>query len=202
MKIVLDETICKKQKLDLPQVLLLLAVRMSPKFSETLQTLVDKQALVKDFGEFVITQHWNDVVDEIIADSAGLIDDEQWLSSLAREFAQTFPQGKMPGTPYYYRCNNRELALKFKRFFMSHPEYKPSEQMKERIINAAKRYNREMDFDPKYRTLSKYFISKVKPVTDDEGITHNEEVSQLATYLENEGQEDSNNDDWLVQSFN
>lgn len=202
MKLILDEKICNKKKLDLQEVLLLLSIRTSEKFSEVLKGLEEKKAIVKEFGEYVITQHYNDVVDEIIADSSGFIDDEEWLTSLAKDFAQTFPKGKMPNSPYYYRCNTRELVLKFKRFFLLHPEYKPSEQIKERIIDAAKRYNREMDFDPKYRTLSKYFISKIKQVLDEEGIVHNEEVSQLATYLENEGQEESETQDWLVHSMN
>lgn len=202
MKITIDETTCKKKKLSVPEMLLLMAVRLSPRYSETLQSLMDKQAVTGSPGELAVTQHWSSVADEILSDSTGLVDDMHWLSQLAKEFAQTFPIGKMQGTPYYYRCNNKELALRFKRFFASHPEYKPSENMRQRIINAAERYNREMDFDPRYRTLSKYFISKVKQVPDDEGIIHNEEVSQLASYLENENQDTADNGDWLVKSRN
>jgi len=129
--------------------------------------------------------------------------EDDWYKNLAKEFAQTFPQGKMPGTAYYYRCNTNELVNKFKKFFLSHPEYKPSEEMGERIVDAAKRYNREMDFNPRYRTLSKYFISKMKPVMDEEGIVRNEEVSQLASYLENKDEDNSPvSGNWLFNPKN
>ena len=31
---------------------------------------------------------------------------------------ECFPQGKMPGTAYYYRCNNAEVVKKLKKFFV------------------------------------------------------------------------------------
>jgi len=203
MKLDLTPKLLTKHKLTLPQLFLLLSIR-EEKLSATLDELLQRQAIVKEKDGYFITQHFNDIVDELMSDATGLIDDEEWLESLAKDFAKTFPQGKMPGTPYYYRCNTHELVLKFKKFFISHPEYKPSEQMKRRIIEASKRYNLEMDnTNPRYRTLSKYFISKLKPVTDEEGVTHNEEVSQLASYLENEGQEDvTSSDGWPVSSRN
>jgi len=203
MKIIIDPKICGKCKLTVPQVLFLLALRQS-KLSDVIDDLVDRQVIVNHgVHDYAITQRWNDVVDELLADSANLATDEEWLTSLAKDFAKTFPQGKMPGTPYYYRCNTRELTLKFKKFFVLHPEYKPSEDLKERIIDAAKRYNLEKDRDPKYRVLSKYFILKNKTVMDEDGSAHFEETSPLADYLENEGQEDvTPSDDWLSLSRN
>lgn len=201
MKFEIDEKECKKQHLSVQQVLLLLAIRMD-NFKEALQDLFDKEAIVKEFGQTIIIQRWNDIVDEIICNSTEIEDMEEWYKSLAKEFAQTFPQGKMPGTAFYYRCNNKELVLKLKKFFLRYPEYKPSEETRQRIIEAARRYNLEKDRDPKYRVLSKYFILKSKPVMDEDGIVHNEITSPLATYLENEGQEMDNTDDWVLNARN
>jgi len=198
MKITIDEKLCTRHHLTPAQLLLLLSIREGS-LAGTVDELVDRQVLVKtDTGNYLVTQHWNDEVDEILADSAGLATDEEWLASLAKDFAKTFPQGKMPGTAYYYRCNTRELVLRFKKFFATHPEYKPSDAVRKRIIDAAKRYNLEKDNDPKFRTLSKYFIFKNKLVTDEDGSGHFEETSLLADYLQNEGQENAvPADDWF-----
>lgn len=201
MKLSIDEKLCTKHRLTLAQLLLLLSIR-ADSLASVVDELENREAVVKNGSSYEITQHWNDIVDEILADSAGLANDDEWLSSLAKDFAKEFPQGKMPGTAYYYRCNNRELVLKFKKFFTLHPEYKPSEDLKKRIVNAAKRYNLEKDRDPRYRVLSKYFILKNKMVTDEDGSTHVEEVSPLASYLENEGQEVENTSDWLFTTRN
>lgn len=203
MKFTIDEKLCAKHHLTLAQMLFLLSVR-TDSLPGVIDELVSRQAIVNDgVNSYVITQHWNDVVDEILADSTGLASDEEWFESLAKDFAKTFPQGKMPGTAYYYRCNTRELVLKLKKFFAVHTEYRPSEKMRRRIIDAGVRYNREMDMNPHYRVLAKYFISKLKPVTDEDGLTHNEETSQLASYLENEGQdEESQSSDWFTLSRN
>jgi len=199
MKFIIDEKLPTKHHLTLAQLFLLLSIR-SDSLAGTIDELVDRQAIAKtDTGNYLITQHWNDVVDEILADSSGLATDEEWLVSLAKDFAKTFPTGKMPGTTYYYRCNTRELALRFKKFFALHPEYKPSDKLRKHIIDAAVRYNLEKDRDPRYRVLSKYFILKNKLVTDEDGSGHFEETSPLADYLENEGQENpSSSDDWLT----
>lgn len=201
MKLEIDEKVCKRHHLSPAQVLLLLAIRQD-KFKDILQDLYDRQAIVKEFGQTVITQPWSDKVDEILSESVDIEDLEEWYTALARELAQTFPQGKIPGTAFYYRCNNRELVLKLKKFFLRYPEYKPSKETGQRIIEAAKRYNLEMDRDPKYRVLAKYFILKSKPVMDEDGALHNEIVSPLATYLENEGQESDYTGDWLVNTRN
>lgn len=204
MKFVIDEKLCTKYHLTLAQLLLLLSIRADD-LAGVLDELTDREAIVNkgSTNKYLITQHWNDIVDEILAGSSGLATDEEWLTGLAKAFAKTFPQGKMPGTAYYYRGNTRELVLRFKKFFAQHPEYKPSDKTKQRIVDAAVRYNLEKDRDPKYRMLAKYFISKNKTVMDESGSAHVEEVSPLADYLENEGQENlSSSDDWLTLQRN
>jgi len=203
MKITIDEKQCERHKLSPPQLLFALACRMSKDPTEDLNDLLAREIMIESGKGLLITQHWSDIIDEIMLNSTDIGDREDWFTKLAKDFAATFPQGKMPGTAYYYRCNTREVSLKLKKFFATHPEYKPSEQMRRRIIDAGVRYNREMDLDPHYRVLAKYFISKIKTVTDSEGVSHNEEVSHLASYLENEGQENSAPQaDWTARMSN
>lgn len=201
MKISIDEKLCKQNKLSIPQLLFILAVKSSSNILSEIKDLSDKEALVEQNDEWYITPHWADVVDEILLNSTEIADYEEWYKQLAKDLAQTFPQGKMPGTAYYYKCNNKEITLKLKKFFSVHTEYKPSKEMAERIIEAGKRYNRDMDLNPRYRVLAKYFVIKNKAIVDEDGSCHPEEQSLLASYLENEG-EDSPADDWLITSRN
>lgn len=203
MNVQIDEKQCKKLNLTVSQLLILLSIKYSENFKDEFNSLLNKEAINSKLGfkgVYTINDKWNTIIDKILNKSVEIQDLEQWYSDVAKELSLTFPQGKMPNTAYYYRGNNKEISLKLKRFFKTHLEYKPSEEMAKRIINAATRYNKEMDLNPHYRVLAKYFISKAKTITDDEGIGHNEEVSLLATYLENEPTAESEiieNGDWL-----
>lgn len=202
MRLDINEKLCKEKRLSVSQLLLAIAVKSSDKgIAKEINDLFTREVLVEKDEEWLITSHWADIVDEILLSSTDITDHEEWYKKLASDLAKTFPSGKMPGTAYYYRCNNKEIVLKLKKFFASHTEYKPSGAMAKRIVEAGERYNREMDLNPRYRVLAKYFVSKSKAVVDENGMCHPEEQSLLASYLENEGQ-DTPSDDWLMASRN
>lgn len=204
MKLNINEKLCKEQKLTIPQLLFAMAVKSSVKgFDKEMQEMFDREIVVSRDNSLYLTPHWADIVDEILLNSTEIADYEEWYNTLAKNLAKTFPQGKMPGTAYYYKCNTKEIVLKLKKFFASHTEYKPSEQLAERIVEAGKKYNRDMDLNPRYRVLAKYFVLKNKAVVDEDGYCHPEEQSILASYLENEGDEGvATDDNWLVNSRN
>ena len=91
---------------------------------------------------------------------------------------QIFPQGKKPGTPYYWKCNKREISLKLKSFFKLYGV----KYTEEEILSAAHRYVESFNGDYRFMRLLKYFIWK-----KEDG----EEISELATFIDNDGQEDS-----------
>jgi hypothetical protein len=125
-------------------------------------------------------------------------DEEKRLLNLAEKLRKCFPEGKMPGTAYYYRCNNREVFLKLKKFFTQYGDYTDEE-----IVDATKRFVASYQGNYRYLPLAKYFISKNKTITDEDGKNHITEVSLLATYLENKEEGDINNSgDWLMSSRN
>lgn len=199
MKIVIDDKVCEKHGLTLEEVLLLLSYRMSKNHTMTVASLEDREVvLYTQNDEFLVTHHWSEVLDEILCDSSGGIDDEERLTSLAKKIRECFPEGKMPGTAYYYRCNNREIILKLKKFFLQYGNYPD-----EKIVDATKRFVASYQGNYRFLPLAKYFISKNKTVTDEDGTNHISEVSLLASYLENEGEGETNNsDDWLMSSRN
>lgn len=198
MKIVIDEKICKKHHLSVTEVLVSLGIRSSEDFNETLNELEEKQVLVYKDNNYMVTQPWSDILDEILCDSCSGEDNEERLIELAKKMRECFPEGKMPGTAYYYRCNVREVVLKLKKFFLQYGNYSD-----DKIIDATKRFIEAYNGNYRYLPLIKYFISKNKTVTDEDGTSHIQEVSELASYLENkETETKATSDDWLISARN
>lgn len=195
MKITIDEKECLKHHLTSEEVIVMLALRSCKDTNEVVANLEAREIITDQSGQFMLTQRWSDELDEILADSSGAVDDEQRLNNLAQKMRDCYPVGKMPGTPYYYKCNKREVVLKLKKFFMLYGNYKDED-----IIDATKRYVASFQGNYRYLPLIKYFIHKDKLKLGEDGQQHVSPESQLATYLENK--EDSNlataSDDWLT----
>lgn len=200
MKITIDEKACLKHKLSVEETLIALAVKYGKNLKETYENLLNREVLAKDDENTYITQHWNDVLDEIILDSNGAIDNEERLKNLANRMKEVYPKGKMPGTPYYYQCNTREIMLKLKKFFKIYGNYADDD-----IVDATKRFVASFNGNYKFLPLIKYFIFKDKLVMDEEGQQHVSPESPLATFLENKDNNEnlaSASDDWLASVRN
>ena len=175
--------------------LIALAVRQADDLKKTLDNLLNREVLVFKDGKYYVTQHWSEVIDEILCDSSQESDEER-LKNLAQKMMECYPQGKMPGTAYYYRCNNAEIRKKLKKFFLQYGDYPDNE-----IIDATKRFVASYNGVYRYLPLLKYFISKNKSVMDEDGENHVSEVSELASYLENKEEEQvvvTTSDDWML----
>lgn len=190
MKIIIDEQVCLKHKLTVAEVVKMLAVRL--KADNTLSNLESRG--ITEHGK--LTDEWSSVLDRILKSSGSDRNDEERLKALAKQMQKCFPEGKVPGTPYYYRCNSSEIVKKLRRFFERHGNYSD-----EQIIDATKRFIASFNANYRYLPLLKYFISKLKTVQDEDGIMRSVEYFPLADFLEN--QEDvEDNDDWLVSINN
>lgn len=199
----IDENLCKKEGLRLPQLLLGLSVKLSKDYEGLMEEMLERKMLLHDGEKLTVSEHWGNVMEELMSQATTTMDLDEWYLDLAERFSKKFPQGKMPGTAYYYRGNKKELIQKFKKFFEAHKEYGITEETKEKILDAAERYNMEMGKTPKYRQLAKYFISKVKTVPDEDGSYHNEEISELASYLENkESENEIPSENWFLTARN
>lgn len=200
MKITIDEKQCGKHLLTPEEVFIALAVRQTREFQKTIDNMVSREILTVVDGKYMVTQHWSDEIDEIIADSSGAIDNEERLLNLAKQMRELYPRGKMPDTPYLYRCNNREVVLKLKKFFTLYGNYKDED-----ILDATRRFVASFQGNYRYLPLIKYFIHKDKLKLGEDGQQHVVPESQLASYLENK--EDTSNlvtasDDWLTNVRN
>lgn len=206
MKLIIDEALCSKHKMTIAEVLLALAVRSSDNLQGELLNMQNREILVNDRGIYKVTQHWSDVLDELLSDSSGASEktDEQ-LIMLAKQMREIFPQRKMLDrlgrpTPYYYRCNTSEVVRKLKKFFTIFGNIPDSD-----IIDATKRYVASFQGDYTGMRLIKYFILKEDVKPSEDGTGHVEQISDLATFLENkdcEEEEVINGDSWLLNSRN
>ena len=204
MKITIDEKVCLKHKMTLQEFLLALAFRSMN--DNDIHNMLEREILVRQNGQYKITQHWSDVLDEIISDSSsktGKSDEE--LVALAKKMMELYPQGKMKDrygrmTPYYYRCNNGEVVKKLKKFFTIFGNVSDED-----ILDATRRYVASFQGNYTGMRLIKYFILKDDVKPSEDGTGHVEQISDLATFLENKESEEegvNNDDSWLMNSRN
>lgn len=181
MKVTLDTEVISKSKLDLQELLLLLFIRQGGDIDATLISLQKKGAIVKELlGGYLVTQSYSDEMDNVLLTSDSNIPSDEKLFPLAEKLMAIMPQCKKEGTPYFFKCNKREIVLKLKKFFKFYGKYSAED-----IIEATQRYVDSFNGDYTYMKLLKYFIMKDERRTSAEGVGYIEEVSILATFLEN-----------------
>lgn len=202
MKVTLDEKQCLKNKLTLQETLVALAVRAGD-VKKVVDNLLAREVIVERNGEYLITQHWNDVVEGILCDSQnnGLDLSDERLLALAVKIQECFPKQKMryasgQESPFYFRCNKTEIKNKLKKFLTIYGEVSDDD-----IIDATKRYVATYTSKGYLgMRLAKYFILKDDRKIGADEVVHVEQLSDLATFLENkveEGEDVVSGDDWL-----
>ena len=105
---------------------------------------------------------------------------------------EVFPKGKKEGTSIYWKGNKKDIKLKLQKFFKLYGNAHTDDQ----IVTAAKQYVASFNGNYSYMRALKYFIWKDERKIDSEGNGYIEEVSDLATYIENAGQEETTSQDW------
>lgn len=198
MKITLDEKTCLKNKLTLQEALIAAAVSMG-KYRDTINNMVNRGILVRDSS--TLSSDWESTINKLTDN------EDSRYEELALQVQACFPKQKMINpngltSPFYFRCNKGEIKNKLKKFIEVYGEVSDED-----IIDATKRY--VASYAPKgYRgmRLAKYFIIKddKKLSADDE--VHVEQLSDLATFLENKTEDTPSDivdgDDWLMNSRN
>lgn len=198
MKITLDEKTCLKNKLTLQEALIATAVSIG-NYKSVFDNMINRHVL-GIMGQSLDSK-WKDTIKNLID-----TEDERF-ETLATKVQECFPKQKMmyangTASPFYFRCNKTEIKNKLKKFLTIYGDVSDED-----IIDATKRY--VASYASKgYRgmRLAKYFIMKDdrKLMADDE--IHVEEISDLATFLENKTEDTPSDivdgDDWLMNSRN
>ena len=104
---------------------------------------------------------------------------------------ELFPKGKKPGTTQYWTEGTSLIVKRLKVFFKKYGEYTD-----EQILSAAERYIKSFNGNYSYMRVLKYFILKDERKSDEEGKLIVQQVSDLATFIENAEDLDPVRNDW------
>ena len=192
MTITINEEICNNNNLTFSEALVLLAIK-SGNLQETIDSLLKKEAIILDiYNEYLITQRWDDILSNIILKSDKIKQPDTRIEDLTQKLMNIFPKAKKVGTCHDFRGNSKDISLRLRKFFKLYG----SKYSDEQILNAATQYVKSFNGDYTYMRILKYFIWKDEKKLNQNGELYIEETSDLASYIENEGQEDSIENDW------
>lgn len=194
MDININEEICKKYGLDVSEVLAVLLIKTCNDIPKLFSIIEEKEIVVRDLLQgYMVTQRWDDVVSTILLDSDVKAPSPDRLENLATQLMEIFPKQKKLGTCHYFRGNRKDIILRLKKFFKLYGKYTD-----EQIVTAAKKYVESFNGDYSYMRILKYFIWKDEVKINSEGDRYVDEVSDLANWIENAGQEEDLRNDWAT----
>lgn len=193
MNITINDDVCTKYGLSLPELLVILALK-SDKLETTIASLENKGAIVSDvFEGHLVTQRWDDIASSILLDSDKDRQNPDRIANLAAKLMEIFPKEKKAGTNHYFRGNTKDITLKLKKFFKLYGDKYSDEQ----VLNAAQAYVSSFNGNYTYMRILKYFLWKDDKKLGEDGKYYIEETSDLATWIENAGS--ANNQNWEVE---
>ena len=135
----------------------------------------------------VVSDNTKELIASIIVDSdKTVINKDEEFNDLAEKMRNLFPEGRKAGSTYYWRDSVPVIARKLKTLVA-----KFGVQLTEdAVLDATQRYINSFNGNYTYMQLLKYFILKTDKTTG-------EIRSELMSYLENAGQ-DETSDNWLT----
>lgn len=193
MTISINDKVCKENGITVAQILALLLVKTGENIPKLLEELKSKEMIAEEQSllekTYTITQRWDNVCCNVILSSDKDVPTDTHIKELAKALMELYPKGKKPGTNTYWRGNLKDTELRLKKFYKLYGNKYTDTQ----ILEATKKYI-EDHMDLSYMRVLKYFIWKDVRKVDSEGVCYIEETSDLASYIENEGQTEDN---WL-----
>lgn len=189
MIITIDEDVCKTWGLSFSEVLAIVLVKTGKDIPTLFADLEDKKALVKDiFNKYLVTQGYDERVSSVLLDSEKDRQPQDRIELLANQMMKLFPALKKTGSSQYFRGNKKDITLRLKKFFKLYGNKFSNDQ----ILIATKKYVESFNGNYTYMRVLKYFIWKDEKRVDSEGVGYIDEVSDLASYIENNGKEFNN----------
>ena len=199
MKYIIDSEVCKQHGISIEAVLYLLTLVLEkPITQNTIKEAWNLGAVLAhetdsdgNITTVTLEKKGADLIGEILSDSAyNPVREDRYLA-LAEKLMALYPKGRKEGTAYMWRDSKSVIAKRLETLANKLKKTTGQTFTDEQAVNATKRYVESFNGCYTYMQLLKYFISKRTVV--DGSI---EEVSQLLSYIENEG-EDTNPRDWV-----
>lgn len=197
MTICLSKEGCQKNNISLAEALLMLAIHNNADLDAAQKELIKKGYITANRGDLFqqvgwrLTNKGTEVIDSVIVDSDKKQEPNDRLVQLATRLKGIFPKGKKEGTNYYWADGVALIVRRLKLFFKKYGNTYTDEQ----IIQATSKYVESFNGNYTYMRLLKYFIFKEKIGAAGEV----EGDSELISYIENFGQEDTLSRDWNTE---
>ena len=186
MTITINEDVCESLGLSMPEVLALALVKTGTDIPLLFANLEDKKAIVKDmFNKYLVTMGYDERLSSVLLDSDKDRQPQDRIELLASQMMELFPALKKAGSSQYFRGNRKDVTLRLKKFFKLYGNKFSNEQ----ILAATKKYVESFNGNYTYMRVLKYFIWKDEKRVDSDGMGYVNEISDLATYIENNGKE-------------
>lgn len=193
MKLTIDQFVLENHDLTIEEFMLLYLSANSVNIKSCMDSLVAKGLADRDLfskDNIIVSDKIKKLISTIIIDSdKNIIDKDAEFIELAKELRELYPAGRKEGTTYVWRGTTAEIAKKLKTLVV---KYKYS-FTKEQVLKATKDYINSFNGNYKRMRLLKYFILKSEKDADD----NINVISELMTLIENEGQINSQRDDWM-----
>lgn len=185
---------CLRNNVSIEEVLLLFTIYNKVDIEAVKQSLIDKGYITAERNTLFQQSGWRPtnkgifLLDSVCIDSEKETTPEERLNNLAIKLKEIFPKGKKEGTSYYWTEGIALIVRRLKLFFKKYGNTYTDQQ----ILNAAEKYVQGFNGNYTYMRLLKYFILKEKVGAAGEV----EGDSELVSYIENAGQEDTLSNDW------
>ena len=189
MKLIIDSDACLNNGTCIGEVLLLYeyALKISPESMK--QSLIDKGYITSAgnlFDRYTATDKAVKLLDNVLADSS--VDDDTKITELATKLKELYPKGKKEGTNQFWADGVSIIVKRLKIFYKKYGFYD-----NDTIIKATEDYIKSFNGDYRFMKTLKYVLWSEKVNKAGEV----EPTSDLLTYIENAGEIDELNNDWL-----
>lgn len=181
MKYCIEENVIQRHHLSINELLGLMLFKNGCNPQQLINRMLERELIIQDmFGNYIVTQHWDDELQKVLLESDAEIPKDNDLNYLVGQLREIFPKGIKTGSAAW-RGNKREITLRLQKFFKIYDKYTDEE-----LISATKKYVESFNGNYTYMRILKYFILKDEVKIGEDGNRYVEQVSELANFLENE----------------
>ena len=196
MKYVISTKALRDRGIKEEEALAVLLLTTCDNISELFERLI-KKGYIRRTGEifeqgFEINETFLSKVQAALLSIDSDVPEEDKLDTLASQLIEVFPKGKKEGTTSYWRGNRKEIRERLQKFFKLYGNKYTDEQ----ILKATQDYVSSFNGNYSYMRVLKYFILKDERKSDEEGKLIVQQVSDLATFIENAEDLDPVRNDW------
>lgn len=194
MKVIISPEGCRRNNMDVPDILLLLKYSMPSNEEQSQKKLIEMGLITAERDQnyqptgWRVTKKGLELLESVFVESDKEDKSMEELLEIAEGLKSIFPQGKKDGTSNYWAESKLLIVKRLKSFFKRYG----SEHTKEQILEAARKYVEGFNGRYQYMRTLKYFIFR-----DRNSLGEAEASSDLLTYIENAGQEQNLKDDWI-----